>query len=378
MHSTAFETSGFDWSSIPLQDFEVDAAFDETAFGLELPLSPVAPTFTNVNGVYFGSKPNETFQFEIPPARYEELNVPSTNHTHATIPPRLPPKNRAVYSEWENPMNKEHPRSEGSLIRQLSKLNVGLYDHLGTIPPQCIHDQLPDGRSVSEIRTDLTDKYSLDETFQLTQELIDIYPVFLDAFVKGSSTHEQRTSGGNLWSGGLNDSTSISTSDGIDSGPTLDLKSATSDIPVSYDHSSILLLLSCHVRILDIYDEIFKHMNQCSGQPPSVVKIRQASCKRPEMRIGNYIPPPSSALPMQMMLCVQLASQLSDAAGELASHLQLPENPPTPDSTDSSPTITEAAKLSCRTAELVSSRASKMFEELRIARSRFLEKGGFA
>jgi hypothetical protein len=346
----------------------VNPAFDDTDFGAGITLPQITYTSLSTDRELHGQKSQDYFRLPSPPIRLYDLGAPSIQPSQASILPRIPPKTTNLFFEWGNNINTEHPRSEKHLIRQLADLSMGLYDHFTTIPPLSIHDRLPDG---SEARPLPHWEYSADDTFKLTQDLIDIYPAFLDTFVRGTSAISQDRNGEPSLTEsnpGCTISADALCSDSQRLGP------LAHDL-VSYDHSSILLLLSCHVRIIDIYDSLFVHMRICmDGNASCASENSQRMYGAPPVKIGNFTPPPSSAVPMQMMLLIQFASQLLDNSTDLAAHLQIP-----PSHTPLSDTGTDAAALlSWNTAEKVKCRANDMLQELSAVRTEILGKGFLA
>lgn len=210
------------------------------------------------------------------------------------------------------------PESTGQCIKKLSLLSSELFEHSQTIPPISIHD--PDSVSKEKnIRAGADDysQYVVEETFRLTQSLIDIYPIFLSIFLNHTPTSISTPPFG--WTDTSPSSSNTTTPE--DSTPT-----STSPTQPKHskplDHSSILLLSSCHLRVIDVYTELFKHMGLCIRQRGVISHPSQAQLKAPTLSIGTYIPPASSAVPMQFLLLVQFASQLSSYANDLVLELE--------------------------------------------------------
>jgi hypothetical protein len=219
----------------------------------------------------------------------------------------------------------------------------------------------------------------MDETFKLTQDLNDIYPVFIDTFLKGRSSQSETPSCYNPRTPSSH--ASSPQDDPVDTTAPLYANVITPNPGACHDHASILLLLSCHVRVIDIYDELFKHMTVCMSDRELNSKeiVINQMCSLPKVSIGTYTPPPSSSIPMQMMLLVHLAAQLSENAAELAAHLRGPlDEKERVEDHSSDGGRDEAAMLSLATAEKVKWRASNMSQQLSIARTTILNKGHFA
>jgi hypothetical protein len=146
-------------------------------------------------------------------------------------------------------------------------------------------------------------------------------------------------------------------------------------IPLNLDHSSILLLLSCNLRVIDIYEELFKHMQVCIELQGTVCTRAQASFAPPQLKIGNYIPPMTTAVQMQMLLLLHFATSLCDYAIELDSHIQEPVNDCTnAESPSSDHSEDEVKALSLVSARKVRERATDMLQRLSSMKSLILRE----
>ena len=215
-------------------------------------------------------------------------------------------------------INKQHQQwSATQCIRKLSELSISLFEHGKTIPPLSIHDPVPENEKHLEktkYEAQGFGSYSVDETFLLTQGLIDIYPLFIDMFARRKTFHPnmsnvQRSSR----------CQQITTDQRVEQfGPVASSLSS----PLDLDHSSILLVLSCHSRLIDIYDQLFKHMKICLEDICIQSTVQQHSYKAPQLRIGNYVPPAATAVPMQLLMLLHFATSLCTYAIELDEHVQ--------------------------------------------------------
>ena len=195
---------------------------------------------------------------------------------------------------WVGDMKGPQERSVSQCIRQLSELSRRLYEHSITIPPQDICAPIPENESYEDVMNTRAlnyANYKPDDTFQLTQELIDIYPSFIDLFTRRKVAYAPQTP---------QDSTTFNL-DALDDGNSREVlgpiaPSITNSLTL--DHSSILLLASCHLRLIDIYDELFKHMKFCIDQRGMAMTPEQTTFKTVQLRIGNYVPPTTTAIPM--------------------------------------------------------------------------------
>jgi hypothetical protein len=360
-------TAGANWSEYSLSLFDnswPDHTFEDMDFGTWGQLPPATDLENHRNKTAFQLRDSP----QSSPMRFFEPTSANTQPDPPVVPPRFPPKQSVPECAVNNLISTVHPKSEKHLVHQLSQLSVNLYGHIATIPPQSIHDTLPDGA-----RPEAHTGYSVDQTFQLTQDLIDIYPVFIDTFLKKSSP-ESSASDKSFDTPNTQSSTTYEDLICLPSPLHVAAKPAR---PTSHDHASVLLLLSCHIRIIDIYDEIFVHMARCAEDNMGPFEPVSQQCQMyapPAVKLGNFTPPPSSAVPMMMLLLVQQASQLSENAAELANHLR----GPLPEELNGQKERDDAAILSLVTAEKVKGRASFMSQQLSAMRTKILSQGFLA
>lgn len=381
------DATGFDWTStsFPMfNDFEPGSALDDIDLYVGSVFPPIDFGSSTTNQESHNQKTKDFCQMPPSSARFLENDLPNPRVDRAPAPPLAPRvparKHRTIEFSWEDSISTAHPRSQKHLIHQLSQLSIGLYDHMSTIPPQSIHDNGPvpfgDSAACGGCTPSTYTGYSLDDTFKLTQDLIDIYPAFIDTFLKG----HDRSSNPSCHNTNTPSTQASSPPSDLPGRNAAQASKTSPSNPIRHDHASILLLLSCHVRVIDIYDELFKHMAVCMVEVvPPTKAVMDGSFALPELSIGSYNPPPSSSIPMQMMLLVHLAAQLSDNAAELAAHLRGPlseEEKTDPVANDGA--RDEAAMLSLAAAEKVEGRASNMSQQLRTARTTVLNSGYFA
>ena len=146
--------------------------------------------------------------------------------------------------------------------------------------------------------------------------------------------------------------------------------------PLALDHSSILLLISCHLRLIEIYGELFKHMKVCIDQKGVARTPQQTSFTAPTLRIGDYVPPVATSVPMQMLLLLHFATSLCDNAVELEALIREPQGGN--ESAGSSPNGSNGdglAALSLASAEKVKDHAFGMLNHLSSLRTMMLRDG---
>lgn len=296
-----------DYSFTSSHDFGTDSTFEDLHLGLQSPFpsfqnfNPLSPLFppeidpkSNSVPSFLGraSFPDMATQ---PESLLERLSVMETNLVDpaSTIFVNMP-----LAIGWKFQEETLTLDSYSKCIGRLSVLSTELYEHSTTIPSLAIYEpntpeeELDDAMNPPKI-------YRLDETFRVSQEMIDIYPTVLNVC---SPRHQSNKATCFL-------------------GSPSNLDSSKS---ISVDHSTILLALSCHLRLIEIFDGLLTHMGIC-------VETQGVSCtsydKRvilhaPVVKIGNFEPPQASAVPMQMLLIVQLVSQLSNYASELVAKIK--------------------------------------------------------
>jgi hypothetical protein len=242
--------------------------------------------------------------------------------------------------------------SASSYVRKLSELSVELYEHYKTVPPQSIHDPLSIENQEKWNSLKCPADFTMEDTLRLTQTMIEMYPPFL-SFLSTQRIDSSHSS--------------------INTGTSLPL----------IDHSAILLMISCHLRLITIFEELFKHMGVCLSQKGKSKTLQQALMNAPQLKIGTYAPPSSSVIPITMMLYMQFATQLSDYATDLAAQIQDQEpGPSTPTSGSGSSTNSSHESLRDTTltltiaaAENVKARASWMIQQLNELRNQMLLSG---
>jgi hypothetical protein len=83
--------------------------------------------------------------------------------------------------------------------------------------------------------------------------------------------------------------------------------------PPSFDQSSFLLVLSCYQRLIETYYNIFGNMQACLDR--SMVTAREDYVQMPDVKVGSFSVPDSSALQITMVL--QLSRHLLRRMGTI-------------------------------------------------------------
>lgn len=254
-----------------------------------------------------------------------------------------------------NPELKTLLQAPSTLIRRLSELSVNLFAVGEKMPPQSIHESLPNDQEAELGHKDYSD-FSLEEMFNSNQELIDIYPPFMETFIE--SRPGQKTSNTSPIAG----TDTISTHD---CSPQETSKSDNRTTPrePKLDHSSILLMLSVHLRLINIWEQLLKHVAICVRQKGLAKTPAQAAAKLkiPTLKIGGFSPPPSVLAPMYMVMFLSYSKKLYNHAKALTTKIQLFERK---EATDPNPDWNDAAAISLKTASDVKTRANALNEEL--------------
>lgn len=176
-----------------------------------------------------------------------------------------------------DPSIQEPPVSKVHYVRQLAELNIGLYDHAATLPPKTTKTTNSTNEASKKAPTKDGKPFAIDQTFHLTQTLINI----LSRLYPHTRNHAPFPPKDNL--------------------------------PQSHpDQGTILLILSCYNRVMDIYEVIFHHMQGCICHSITPTMADGQTITLPPVRIGSFAPSNTSAIAMQMMLIIMLASRLFD------------------------------------------------------------------
>ncbi|KAE8454299.1 hypothetical protein EG329_005224 [Mollisiaceae sp. DMI_Dod_QoI] len=352
-------------NSFPLSQDLVDPTFSQLNF--EEPDSFTFPEVTPTQGMFslLNYDPNPMVQLRKEANLSRSLKstsnlLLSADTAHVQSLSQDPPH----FNRWVPGMPICETESTSSCIGKLSQLSSDLFQHSQTLPPLSIHDPEcadEDGYMRSELKD--YSQYFIEETFRLTQGLIDIYPSFLTSVL--NNNQPQAPSPSFDWVDTTQSESSINT-------PPEEIGDPPLPPPPKppLDHSSILLILSCHLRVIEIYEQLFKHMQVCIKQKGIPMTRRQASLKVPQLTIGTYCPPPSSAVPMQMLLLIQFASQLFNYAADLSSEIEGQRS-----GHQGSPHEVTTLALTRAAAANVKDRAGYMAQELGTLRGMMLHAG---
>jgi hypothetical protein len=310
---------GLDWMTNPFAlqpDFVPGGPFDDLNLDNQCSFPPGFPpvdfgNLTPESQEDFSSRTNDQVQSRgdlniTRPSKYRYTGGNSSN----------PPDIDGIVGGWAFGSTKEQIDSVSDCIQKLSQLSLDLFEHSKTVPPLSIHDPKSPG-NLGKVAEKFCSDYSVEETFRLTQSLVEVYPNFLSKVVSPSSSQISTPS----FISRDGDTTSISSNSSVDDHSPIQNSSSKPVTRPALDHASILLILSCHLRLITIYDTLFSHMKICIALKGTASLPQQRAVTGPQLRIGAWIPPPSSAVPMQVLLLVQFASQLFNYATDLTAEI---------------------------------------------------------
>ncbi|KAK6062786.1 hypothetical protein SCUP515_13034 [Seiridium cupressi] len=78
------------------------------------------------------------------------------------------------------------------------------------------------------------------------------------------------------------------------------------------------LLMTCHMRIVDVLDLLLVHVRICATVTLATPSLKEPKLDIPELKVGNFVASPESSSSMQAMLLVHIAPLLVDRAKQLS------------------------------------------------------------
>ncbi|MCJ1472481.1 hypothetical protein MMC13_001129 [Lambiella insularis] len=220
-----------------------------------------------------------------------------------------------------NVNNQNHDSTSSSspvtLVRKLAELSVSLSELFSTIPPQCKEPSryrecaafsLPEiigdtvnsrGNATPSTKSKAPVPYfSLPDAFHLTQGLIEIYPRFLLESLEPSISQP-------LEDLSLPATRSTSNCSYVDDRCTAHSarQNPSGRKRLRHDHASVLLILSCHHRVIDIWERVLDHV--------LAIPVHLLGKHCPRFQIGSFVPSSSLAsIPVEIVMCAEFAAQL--------------------------------------------------------------------
>lgn len=214
------------------------------------------------------------------------------------------------------------PNSKSHCTQQLASIMVDLDALWAEIPPTSAF-HFPLGDDIEKHTAAFAEKYaqhkSIENLFGTSQRLIDLYPAaILQSLTLNSMDPPRCETGGCVHS--------------VDPPPSL--RAAEESVlsrnsSSAIDHSLASLLISCHLRLLDVLDHLLLLVLSCFKIHSTSPTMREPDFGVPELRVGSFTPPRASAAFMQAFLAKHLVGILSEKAGQLAQAVELKsgENP---------------------------------------------------
>ena len=244
-------------------------------------LESLTPSSTMFNGSTFEAKPQNSSNVPQDDPAFQISGATSSNETEST----------ANMSTSLGSGSSEEPTFDSKLL----DLSDRLVSHVNTIPPVSIHTHLHPN-DVGAFRKAKEDyNFSIEETFQLTQTMIDLY-AGLTNIMKPTSNERQPQHEDDLEGP---ESTAEQPSEQGHK-----VLGRCANMPSRVDSATILLALSCHHRLIYIWDNVFIHFNEMLKnnvfQHPNY--LQKYSCS--QLKIGSFVPvsPAGSASTLMMLI----------------------------------------------------------------------------
>ncbi|KAI9736194.1 MAG: hypothetical protein M1834_001079 [Cirrosporium novae-zelandiae] len=227
------------------------------------------------------------------------------------------------------------------VTRQLAELSAALAEHVATIPPLSIHEsphicisspnsnQIDSDTSSDEntttngIKTTCLKCYgkgtfSMEQTFNYAENLVALYPQFISSIIQLETPMQSLRM--NLNSNSISSPTQMKHNENPPSQKSTSHSTLTSNHKASraprLDHASIFLLLSCHHRLLDVWESVINHLQIKTSKNAGRHNADYSRCVK--LKIGSYVPSMTSAVSMYMTLFIGLAEKLAEHANGLA------------------------------------------------------------
>ena len=303
--------------------------FEDSA---SLPLSGQANEIDTISNAY--GWPESTHNMNID--QFGSFNTFGLNNTNDNVIDPALTQSMMGSEHLRSPTVARHNDSGRSsvadAVRELADMNVRLFEHAATLPPRSGHGVVNQpAEELSRSGAPREGKlFAIDQTFTLTKNLIDILKRLykhIDQSLAGPSTD---TSVDPMLYSEISDK---------DSSPLAQLSEASLLHPRTQatpdcahtprlDQATVLLILSCYYRLMDIYESIFGHMQACAKHSTTPISDDGRTVTLPPLQVGSYAspmlektdmgaPPSLSAISMHMMVIFMLSSQLCDQLREV-------------------------------------------------------------
>ncbi|CAM1508552.1 Fc.00g054000.m01.CDS01 [Cosmosporella sp. VM-42] len=130
------------------------------------------------------------------------------------------------------------------------------------------------------------------------------------------------------------------------------------------DHAKLNLLLACHLRLLDILDNIINHARLCAHVVQSLPNDHEPQFDIPEIRIGSFVAPKGSAASMLVSMMIELQTSLTTKCQDLVELIS--------SMSEQAPREAQVLGLQC---EALSDRSTATLADLQTLRSHMLMTG---
>ena len=219
-----------------------------------------------------------------------------------------------------------------SLLRKLSATDIELLQHKHTMPPV---PKSGSSGSSSQSSPDISPPserasgrgFGIDTTFRLTQNLIGIFSDISNLLPGIGSLNSPRDRAGSV-SKPQSRGNRISSVTGLYKDHDLlneydhsDEKAVGDSIAKILDQGSIMLMLSTYVRVIDIYEDMFGHVQSQRQQPP---ETSPCAIPLPSIKIGTFSALDATLhMSMVIQFSVQVLASLRRVVGRLSSQLDV-------------------------------------------------------
>ncbi|OIW26044.1 hypothetical protein CONLIGDRAFT_647762 [Coniochaeta ligniaria NRRL 30616] len=223
-----------------------------------------------------------------------------------------PEQTGSADSEKEKPATPDEPKS--ACVKQLSKVMLDLDAIWTSIFPRS-HLHMPFDETIAKTTADLSAMYShdklLEDFFGAAQRLIDIYPSA--AKLSLALCPEDLT---------CTDANCIHLLSVPPALHQIDQEIERRNSPSTVDLALGNLLVSCHLRVLDLLDRILSLAISCFKITLNSPQLKEPSYNVPVMKVGSFTPTRDASAFMQAYLMKHLVSRLGGEVGKLATAVE--------------------------------------------------------
>ena len=269
------------------------------------------------------SAPYRSSNIEAHPLDWEIIACQSLNGVNSTDSrPVIDPQIQVLsqqHPERALPSNIDYNSQSLSFTRKIMNINLKLCEHAATLPSLEVLTASANSRerSIGTDRqrsgSDLSSQdqhkavFAIDQTFMLTRQFTEILKDGFEITSRSKdSTKAPTQSRQAAWTAPQDPSAKLQRSSAAP-----DAGTGLSRYTVNRDAGSLLLVISCYVRIIEIYDRIFLHLQRSASKGTNDL---MAHLRLPNVIIGAFSTQSSGTL--QALLFIQIAEQLLDCLRE--------------------------------------------------------------